>query len=552
MTTNGARVKGDIGVGLFPGDTIGGRYEIVRLLGAGGMGAVFEARHTAIGKTVAIKVLRPDAARDPQLAPRFLQEARSANDVRHKNIVEILDFGVEGNRPYMVLEYLHGDTLATVLERARWLPPGKIIRLLEPVMRALAFAHQRGIVHRDIKPDNIFLAHEEGEDGDTPKILDFGIAKRTLSADPKLTKTQTGLGTPSYMAPEQITAARDVTSAADQYAVGVILYEALCGRRPHEAESYEAMVVAKVTQPPKPIEARFPEIDPELAKVVMRVLSMAPGDRYESMVALRDALAPFRDRFEGPEPPDLPPPAPPRTEPETEELSAGAIETVGNAPTVAHGGARRAGSTTKTETPEVWTTRSDRVPKAVEPPARRSGATLAIVAVLIVGGVAVVGWRSGLLHGGSTSDSNHAARTTTTQATTTATPSSNPVVFRVRVQPATADILLDGVQVGQGAVEISRPRDGRPHRLVLQAQGFVTVDEELVGDADATVDRSLSPVPAAAPPPLPATAQTQVVAPPPANGNGGTRPSTHGRHGSTGGHESGPTGYPTIDRSNPF
>ncbi len=550
MTPSNSQPRSNVDVGVHPGDTIGGRYEIVRLLGAGGMGAVFEARHKAIGKTVAIKVLHPDVARDAMLAPRFLQEARAANEVRHKNIVEILDFGVENERPYMVLEYLHGESLASLLERERWLPPGRIVRVLEPVMRALAFAHQRGIVHRDIKPDNIFLAEEEGEDASTPKILDFGIAKQTLPDNPRLTKTMTGLGTPSYMAPEQIVAARDVTPAADQYAIGAILYEALCGRRSHAADSYEALIVAKATQSATPLEERHPQIDPGLAKVVMRSLAISPGDRFESVLALRDALAPYRDALESPEPPNLPARAEPRSEPE--HPSSGATRgPMGEAPTVASGPPRnRPRATSKTETPETWTTgtstRSEREPQPDAHATRRTGAWIGLAIVLVVAGVATAGWRGGLF-----GDRMRDATSPETAAASTAPgPNANPpavtppaarppIVIRVRVQPLAAEIQLDGSPVGHGAVELTRPRDGRHYHLVLQAPGYVTSDEEFVASDDAIVDRVLAPLTVAASAQAP-DASTAGATPRPHPAGGG-RPGGRGSH-----------GYPTLDRSNPF
>ena len=565
-----AKKSSDAGVGVRRGDVIGGRYEIVRLLGAGGMGAVFEARHQAIGKTVAIKILRPAVARDPQLAPRFLQEAQAANAVRHKNIVEILDFGVEEDRPYMVLEYLHGESLASLLERERWLPPGKIIRLLEPVIRALSFAHQRGVVHRDIKPDNIFLADEEGEDSATPKILDFGIAKQKLADNPRLTKTQTGLGTPSYMAPEQITAARDVTPAADQYAVGVILYEALCGRRSHEADSYETMIVAKVTQPAVALETRHPGIDPALAKIVMQALEVAPGDRFESVLALRDALAPFRDVLEGEEPPNLPPPVEPAAASDDLDDARDADEVesapapMGDAPTIASGPSRKRApqSTTKETTPETWTTSAPEsatrgAVKTDAVPASR-GPWIGVSAVLAIGLLATIGWQAGWFGGRAANTPNDSRASTTSQAPATSAASTTPappatqtpepshaessIAIRVSVQPVTAQILLDGSPIGVGAVEMTRPRDGRHYRLTVSAPGYSTIDEELVASADQSIERTLTQLAADAPP----------TAPP---ATPGEPPHTH-RTGSSGGaatHRTGGSrGYPTLDRDNPF
>ena len=183
-------------LGVGPGDVVGGRFELVRVLGAGGTGAVFEARHRVIGRRVAVKLLLPELAMHSSVARRFLQEAQSASEVRHKNIVEVLDFGEDRGRLFMVMEHLDGESLGAFLKREAPLSPARILPLMEPVIAALSATHARGIVHRDVKPQNIFLAR--GEDGEvTPKLIDFGIAKRLADEDVHLTGTGTVLGTPA-------------------------------------------------------------------------------------------------------------------------------------------------------------------------------------------------------------------------------------------------------------------------------------------------------------------------------------------------------------------
>ncbi len=291
-------------LGISPGDQIGGRYEIVRVLGVGGTGAVFEARHMTIGRTVAIKLLLPELAQNPVVPQRFLQEARTANEVRHKNIVEVIDFGADNGRLYMVMEFLLGESLADYILREAPVAPGPIIRILEPIMGALAAAHARGIVHRDVKPQNIFLQRTEGDDEPVPKLIDFGIAKRLAGGDVNLTSTGMILGTPAYMSPEQARADRAVTHAADQYSLGVIFYQALTGNIPYEADTYPALLIQIVSQPPIDIMRRRPDLDPGLAAVVMRMLARAPSHRYASFADLRLALRPWRDVNEKTSSPD--------------------------------------------------------------------------------------------------------------------------------------------------------------------------------------------------------------------------------------------------------
>jgi serine/threonine-protein kinase len=536
------------GVGLAPGDRVADRYEIVRLLGAGGMGAVFEARHIAIGKVVALKVLRPELANDPQGSVRFLQEARAANEVRHRNIVEILDFGIDGGRYYMVMEYLRGESLAALMEREGRMSPGRIIAIMDPVLRALAVAHERGIVHRDIKPENIFLAVEEEGAEPVPKLLDFGIAKRTNNEDVRLTSTRMALGTPAYMAPEQVTGAKSVTGAADQYAVGVILYEALTGRIPHEAETYNLMIIAKVTAGPTPLSVLRPDLDPALVDVIMRALATEPAQRFPTVAALREALVPFRDLV------DPAPVAPPRpvapsdpTRPDGTAMmpegpgaamgsTSPAIEGAVPVPRTVHAGA--------TQAPEVWSTDVDVALLTTTAPAstRRQGFSRVVLVVglgALVLGLGVIALRATV---GSTAPP---IPSPTTHSATTTAPAAETVVFRIRVQPSSAEIALDGTVVGNGVADVTRPRDGRRHQLRLSAPGYATVSEVLVADADTHIDRVLAALPAppaapAAPPALPPVARFSAPHPAHVHRERPTNPSPTQDH------------RPRIDRENPF
>ncbi len=296
---------------IAAGANIGGRYEVIRRLGEGGMGAVYEAEHTAIQRRVALKVLHAEFGRNPSVVERFLQEARAVNAVRHRNVVEVMDFGVDDGRPWLVMELLSGESLAARIERQGAGDPAWAVRTLDPLCRALHQAHQRGFIHRDVKPDNVFLVSEEGGE-EVPKLLDFGIAKNLLE-DRKLTATGAMVGTPAYMAPEQITDPRSVTAACDQYAVGAMAYEMLTGRLPHEAETFHGLVLGKVQGASTPILDHRPDLAPALAAAVMRALALKPADRHPDIESLRlallESLGP-RESVEAPTPPQDSAPAP--------------------------------------------------------------------------------------------------------------------------------------------------------------------------------------------------------------------------------------------------
>ncbi len=270
-----------------------GNYQLERLLGEGSMGRVFQARHSRLGRQVALKVLKPEHARDSGFVQRFFQEARTVNQINHEHIVEIFDFvdEGEGGHVYCVMELLRGQSLATLVKEEQ-LTLARIQRICVQVCAALGAAHQVGVVHRDIKPDNLFITHRSGQP-DFVKVLDFGVAK-LLTSEGNTTGTMDGtiIGTPAYMAPEQA-AGLPVDARSDVYAVGNILYELLAGHPPFQAPAFGQLVVQIITQPPPPLPTHLSSgepMPPQLAELVMRCLAKEPEARPQSLAEVTTAL----------------------------------------------------------------------------------------------------------------------------------------------------------------------------------------------------------------------------------------------------------------------
>ncbi len=274
------------------GTTLGGRYVLGDLLGRGGWGEVYDGMQADLGRRVAIKVLRTERVFDQDGLARFVREARSAAALGHPNIVQVTDFQASpGAPPFMVMEHLNGATLGAVLRQYGRLPPARACAVAYQILSALETAHRAGIVHRDVKPDNVFLVSTAGHE-DFVKLLDFGIAKLASEDSMKLTDASTILGTPSFMAPEQVRGV-PVDHRADLYAVGATMYLALTGRLPIEAPGLSALLYAIVHQRPAPLAAHDPSLDPRLCAVVDRALHKDPAGRFASAAEMRAALEPW-------------------------------------------------------------------------------------------------------------------------------------------------------------------------------------------------------------------------------------------------------------------
>lgn len=277
---------------LALGTLLGGRYRIERPLGAGAMGSVYAGVQDGLGRKVAIKVLHGNLATDHDAISRFHREAQAAAALGHPNIVQVIDFlWPQNEQPFLVMEHLEGRSLADAIRGAGRLDPARIARIGRQVASALEAAHAAGIVHRDIKPDNIFLVDVPGV-GETAKVLDFGIAKLSRPTDVQLTGDNTMLGSPAYMAPEQARGGA-LDHRADLFSLGSTMYVALTGRLPFDAQSLNALLFAIAEQAPPPIAQVVPGLDPRMAAIVERAMQKAPAARFQSAAEMRVALEAF-------------------------------------------------------------------------------------------------------------------------------------------------------------------------------------------------------------------------------------------------------------------
>lgn len=276
---------------LKPGDVLA-RYRLERPLGAGGMGSVWLAVQEGLGRRVALKVMHPAIALDPSLAARFRQEAEVAASFNHPGIVPVTDFGVDGGRPFLVMDFLEGESLDAILAREAPLPPERVAFFAIQILAALEALHARNIVHRDLKPDNVFVSASSGVP-DIARLLDFGIARVVeRDGDAKMTTTGQILGTPAYMSPEQAKG-MPVTTSSDLYALGVVMYEALSGRPPFEAENYHQLLFTIVEGNAPKLGALCPNVDEAFVALVERSMAPRASDRFQGAMEMREALAPF-------------------------------------------------------------------------------------------------------------------------------------------------------------------------------------------------------------------------------------------------------------------
>ncbi|HEY5145920.1 MAG TPA: serine/threonine-protein kinase, partial [Polyangiaceae bacterium] len=277
------------------GDLLAGKYRVERVLGAGGMGIVVAARHEELDQMVAIKFVRDEALDNDEAVQRFLREARAAVKLKSEHVARVLDVGkLESGAPYMVMEYLEGSDLGQVLTEQGPMDTEGAADWIMQACEAVAEAHSLGIVHRDLKPENLFLTNTIGGTQKI-KVLDFGVSKAMGGASDlsNLTRTRAMLGSPLYMAPEQMRSSRDVDARADVWALGVVLFQLLTQRWPFEADTMPELCLKVVTEPPLSLASLRPDAPPGLVAAVERCVEKDPAKRFANAAELATALEDF-------------------------------------------------------------------------------------------------------------------------------------------------------------------------------------------------------------------------------------------------------------------
>jgi len=482
------------------GTTIAGKYRLVRLIGKGGMGAVYEARHLEIGKRVAIKLMRPEFATEADVVERFRREARAASATGHTGILQIHDIGIDGGRHFMVMDLLEGETLDALLRRQGRIEPRESVRIMIDVLGALSAVHEKGIVHRDIKPENIFIARDDL--GDHVKILDFGISRRIDGGEETKRLTSTGmvLGTPYYLSPEQARGRSDVDARVDVYACGVMLYQMLSGKLPYNGETIASLFYEILSGNAPRLESLGVELPEGLADVVHAAMAPDRDHRWHTSADLRDALTAYQDPGGGTKP-MFGAKAPPRP------------VMLPPTPMTATGGS----------TQKAWSVTAE------QPRQRRRGLYIGLTLAVLVaaGGAAAI---TGVVLSRKEPAAGHAEDTSPAaqvKADPVAAPASakKPTSVKISITglPEGSSIFLGDRDVGNPAT-LSYGTD--PVGLRVAAPGYDDKSVWITPDRDVTMPLALAPVPPgskagkrdkdkAQAPPAPAPAAEPVPPPPP-------------------------------------
>ena len=531
----------------LPGGSLFAGYQIVKVLGEGAFGVVYEALRQPLGKRVALKVLHKKLVSNQEVLHRFLREAQTTAQIQHPHIVETFDIGEFEGAPYLAMEFLEGEPLARRIKRDVRLTSTVAIDVMLAVFSAMSLVHGRGVIHRDLKPENIFLVKARGG-AVYPKVLDFGIAKvKQADAEMALTRTTALLGTPYYMSPEQARESKHIDARSDQWALGVIFYECVTGRRPFGGTSLLELLNRIATSEYAPPTRIAPDLPAGVEAVIAQMLQRDPADRFPDVRAAGLALLPYasdaaralwseelNSRL------TLAPPMPDEVSdtvelPENAATAAAsslqgsrperagapqglAIFASSSAPRVSRGpdAALTAAMTSPPVAPSGSTLTLAARESVATPPAPSAppsprrwaipAATAAVVTVLVGG--AWVATRSG-------------AATGAVSAQVSSRPMV-PSVIRVstRVTPASASIVLDQEAPVTGSIDRALPVDGREHRLVVSAPGYRREEftfrvEFSSPEIVLARDESVSPAAPAAAPVAPAAPAEPAVAPPP-------------------------------------
>lgn len=543
---------------LEPGTTFAGKYLIDGVLGKGGMGAVYSATNQSIGRRVAIKVLVADLADRDDIKERFSLEARAAAVINHPGIVDVLDMGeTEDGEPFIVMEHLEGATLKAVFKKHGIFAPAQAVGVILPLLDALAAAHQANVIHRDIKPANIFLCTKPQR---LVKLLDFGISRFGQSTG--LTHSGTAVGTPKYMAPEQLLGEKTLGPSADIYSVGAVLYELLGGRAPYDADSDIATLAKLLKEEHQPLIEVRPELPTRLCGYVDALLVKEPDRRAKDAAKVKESLialvkagdltslfdiaqeAAVRSQSGGtPRPPSgparLPATSPGRRNSVT-RMPAAQVTVDDDAPSPRPSAKRPAVKTPKTPPPAVRPT-APALDPVQEPPPRRTGLVAAVV-IAMVGLIVGAGLFLAL------GKSDDAPAEPVVVAPPPKTPKSpavkepvkppvnavpTPVVVTLTAEPASARFEVDGEKLEGNPVTLTREK-GSGASVVTTAQGFEPRSMQLAFTETREERVTLTRLVAAVAPPTqePRHPKTGTRPPPPPGGKKG--------------------GKLTVDETNPY
>lgn len=457
------RHPGEEGDALELGTVIG-EYTVRSRLGAGAFGAVYRAHHEVLGRDVAIKILHRSVSSNQEIVGRFLAEARAVNQIRHRNIIDIFGFGqLPDGRHYYVMECLEGEPLDTTLERTGRLAPHEAIPILHAIAKALDAAHAQGIVHRDLKAENVFLARTGGET--YPKLLDFGIAKLISSDEQGASRTRSGIqvGTPYAMAPEQCRGVA-IDGRADVYALGVLTHRMFTGSLPFDGETAMDVIMKHMTVKPPTMSSVVRDLPAALDKPVLKMLAKDPSDRFARASEAIDALAEIADRV-----------------------------CVGLMLDARHPGASQAGGTSS----RVRATMRSAL-LAVGPIRRsRAAYVLGAIAVAVAG---FASWHAESAHvepvvaaPESTAETTHPTAAVPPTSPLVAPPTPTSFVVQVAVTPSSAKLFVDGAAVGTGEARIDATA-ARTVRIEARETGFKPRSEEILVREATRIEWALEPV----------------------------------------------------------
>jgi serine/threonine-protein kinase len=450
-----------------PGAMLDDKYRIDQLISVGGMGAVYMGAHTLLKKRVAIKVLRTELAGALNMVERFQREAVAASQIGHDNIVSVTDMGTTpAGVAFLVMELLEGRSLAQAIKDEAPMSTEQVADIAHGILAGLGAAHAAGIVHRDMKPENIFLAARPGG-REVVKILDFGISSigTAVNPEPRLTITGIVMGTPNYMSPEQARGDRDIGGPADIYSLGVILYEMLSGQIPYEAENYNLLMHRVLSGEHVKLRIRRPDLSKELEAIVDRAMALSPRDRYTTAAELDQALAVYRsDGGQG------------------AAAAAEGVPRMTQRKIVVHSSSEAAAATAQTMMAE-----SAALPIAVKK--SRKGLYALIAAVVIGGGaMAAVMAVTGKKHDDAPKAQAQPPQPQPQaqqqpqpqpQAQPQPQPQAQPVVLEFSVTPENARISVDGKLIDGKKLETP---SGPPVAVHIEADGYDPYDQKVPAD----------------------------------------------------------------------